>query len=240
MKLLAIDTATSVCAAALWCNDRVVAWESAVMTRGQSEELMPMISRLSQSAEMPLAKLDRIVVTRGPGAFTGLRIGLSAGRAMALAAGCPCLGISTLEALAADSQVNAAISSGDLVLSVLDSKRNDLYVQVFQPSQEGVPKPLADAIACPPDALSGWLKDHVPSSTGRIHIAGDRADQAADLLTLRSWKVGDIYAVPAADIRTIAVLGAAAHEGANDRSATPVYLRPPDAAVPKNGGKIRP
>ncbi len=100
MRILALDTATSACSAALWHDGRVCARRLVRMERGQSEALMPMVLDVLAEAGCGFSQLDLLAVTVGPGAFTGLRIGLAAARGMALASGIPCLGVTTLEAVA--------------------------------------------------------------------------------------------------------------------------------------------
>ena len=92
MRILAFDTATSACSAALWEDGRVGARRFETMTRGHAEALVPMIADVMDEAGTNFPRLDLIAVTVGPGAFTGLRIGLAAARGMALAAAVPCLG----------------------------------------------------------------------------------------------------------------------------------------------------
>src|SRR5229473_1599499 len=88
MLILAIDTALDACAAAVLDIDagRLIAQESQAMKRGHAEALMPLIARVIKAAGIAFAALDRIAVTTGPGSFTGLRVGLSAARGIALAA----------------------------------------------------------------------------------------------------------------------------------------------------------
>ena len=74
---------------------------SVPMMRGHAEALMPMIAAVMSAAGMEFAALDRIAVTVGPGSFTGLRVGVAAARGIALAAGKPAVGLTTLAALAA-------------------------------------------------------------------------------------------------------------------------------------------
>src|SRR6201998_4443921 len=88
MLILAIDTALDACAAAVLDTDsgRLIAQASQAMKRGHAEALMPLIADVMKEAGVPFATLDRIAVTTGPGSFTGLRVGLSAARGIALAA----------------------------------------------------------------------------------------------------------------------------------------------------------
>src|SRR6266404_8592747 len=103
MLILAIDTALDACAAAVLDTEsgRLIAQESESMKRGHAEALMPMIARVIKASGIGFSGLDRIAVTTGPGSFTGLRVGLSAARGIALAASKPVVGLTTLSAYAA-------------------------------------------------------------------------------------------------------------------------------------------
>ena len=133
MKLLAIDTATTACSAALFAGGRIVAERDAAMDRGHAEALMPMVAEVLAASlsvcPRGVADLDLIAVTIGPGAFTGVRIGLAAAGAMAAAAGIPAVGLTTLEVVAA-----AQPPMGRPLLVALDAKRADVYCQLFDPA----------------------------------------------------------------------------------------------------------
>ena len=103
MRVLAIDTALAACSAAVLDTavGGIVASESLPMLRGHAEALMPLIARVMDQAGMAFADLDRVVVTTGPGSFTGLRVGIAAARGIALAIDKPAVGVSTLSAYAA-------------------------------------------------------------------------------------------------------------------------------------------
>ena len=87
MRVLAIDTALDACAAAVLDTGRggIIAHETLALTRGHAEALMPLVARVMDAASIAFAGLDRLAVTTGPGSFTGLRVGISACRAIALA-----------------------------------------------------------------------------------------------------------------------------------------------------------
>ncbi|WP_433960409.1 tRNA (adenosine(37)-N6)-threonylcarbamoyltransferase complex dimerization subunit type 1 TsaB, partial [Bradyrhizobium guangdongense] len=129
MLILAIDTALDACAAAVLDTEtaELRAQESLPMKRGHAEALMPLIARVMQSADLGFTALDRIAVTVGPGSFTGLRVGISAARGLALAAARPAVGLTTLSAYAA-AVVGQSRSAP--VLSAIDARHDHVYFQI--------------------------------------------------------------------------------------------------------------
>src|SRR3954469_5612836 len=100
MNILALDTAGAACSVAVLRGVVVAASRSEPMARGHSEALMPMIRAAMRDAALEFDALDLIAATVGPGAFTGIRIGLAAARGLALAAGKPAVGVTSFEAVA--------------------------------------------------------------------------------------------------------------------------------------------
>src|SRR6185503_14181181 len=128
MLILAIDTALDACAAAVLDTSAggLIARESQVMKRGHAEALMPLIARVMKASGVAFTALDRIAVTTGPGSFTGLRVGISAARGIALAAGKPVVGVTTLAAYAAP-----VVNRGEEhpVISAIDARHDHVYLQ---------------------------------------------------------------------------------------------------------------
>src|ERR1041385_7576177 len=132
MRVLAIDTALGACAAAVLDSaaGAIIASESLGMQRGHAEAIMPLIARVMDAARCEFTELDRIAVTVGPGSFTGLRVGISAARGIALAAGKPAIGLSTLSAFAAP---HVAADDTLPVVVAIDARHDHVYLQVFGP-----------------------------------------------------------------------------------------------------------
>lgn len=217
MRVLGLDTATAGCSAALWDGDRVVARRAEPMARGQAEWLVPMAQAVLAEAGIGFDRLDRIAVTVGPGAFTGLRIALAAARGFAVAAGLPVVGITTFDAVA--HGLDPAERAGRALLVAVDSRRAEPYLQMFGPDLA----PLGEPAMLEPAAVPGWL------SPGPLLVAGDGAAALRPLLEGRpdtAFATGP--GLP--DAAVVAALGAARAAGL---PAQPFYLRPPDVSLPK-------
>jgi tRNA threonylcarbamoyladenosine biosynthesis protein TsaB len=224
--LLAFDTACDACSVAVWGDGALLAREFLPMARGQSEALLPMIERVMAAARLDFAQLAGIGVTVGPGAFTGLRIGLAAARAIALASGKPAVGVTTLETIAA-----AASRAGELVVAI-DAKRDDLYVQRFLDG-----RPTAPPAAALPSAA--------PLPESAFAIAGDGAARLyaalPDAARARATLLADIALPDAAVVARLASarLAAVLREGGALPPPRPLYLRAPDAKLPTDGGRVK-
>jgi tRNA threonylcarbamoyladenosine biosynthesis protein TsaB len=216
MRVLAIDTALAACSAAVLDSGRggIVASETVTMARGHAEAIMPLIARVMDLADIEFAALDRVAVTTGPGSFTGLRVGISATRGIALAAGKPAIGLSTLAGFAAPL---IAVDDSTHVVAAIDARHDHVYLQVFGTGGRTL---VAPRIATLRDALRAAL-------TGPARVVGS----AADLLAAAWPKAADqpllVEQRVAPDIGWIARLGAAAADGYGP--PRPLYLRAPDA-----------
>lgn len=221
--ILAIDSAASSCSAAVWADGAVRAHAFAAMAHGHAEALVPMVQRVMAEAGIAFAALDVIAVTRGPGSFTGLRVGLATARGLALAAGVPCLGLTTTEVLAEGAR---AAGAEGRILAVLDTRRADVYAQAFDGET-----PLSDAQAVEYSALAALAGD------GPLCVVGDVAERAAEPLAHATALAG----VSEPDARHVAALAARRFtSGMTVDLPQPLYLKPPQVTMPKDGGRLRP
>ncbi len=143
--ILALDSAMNGCGVGVYqkhANKSLTLCET--MMRGQAEALIPMVQEALEKAELGYEQLNAIVTTIGPGAFTGLRIGISAAKALALALEIPVFGVTTLQALALAYVEKEAPTQPFGIL--IETKRADFYVQHFDDS--GAPVSESAALSC--------------------------------------------------------------------------------------------
>ena len=216
MLILAIDTALDACAAGVLDSDsgKLLAQESQAMKRGHAEALMPLIARVMKASGIAFASLDRIAVTTGPGSFTGLRVGLSAARGIALAADKPVVGVTTLTAYAAP----VVSENGEPpVISAIDARHDHVYFQVVSGNGGSLIRPQV----APIEEVLG------ASRFGAPYLVGNAARILAERWPAQAPPPFKVDAQPAPDIAWVGWLGAAVSP--DTAPARPFYLRAPDA-----------
>jgi tRNA threonylcarbamoyladenosine biosynthesis protein TsaB len=220
-RVLAIDTALGACAVAVIEDGRTlpIAFDSEAMTTGHAEALMPMIERVMEQVDGGFASLERVAVSVGPGSFTGLRIGISAARAIGLAAGIPVVGVTTLAAYAApliDATHPGVIAVG------IDARHGAVFFQAFTATGRTIVLPRVIAVKEAGRAIG----------SGPVRLAGSGSTAlAVEAMSLGlKASIADLRAAP--DIVWIGRLGLATDPA--NAVARPLYLRPPTATPQEN------
>ncbi|MGA2125389.1 MAG: tRNA (adenosine(37)-N6)-threonylcarbamoyltransferase complex dimerization subunit type 1 TsaB [Xanthobacteraceae bacterium] len=215
MRVLAIDTALTGCAAAVLDTDSraIIASETLTMQRGHAEALVPLLARVIEHAGIEFADLGRIAVTVGPGSYTGLRVGIAAARGIALVTGSPAVGLSTLAALAAP---HLAAGESRSLVAAIDARHGQVYFQIT--GRDGRPL-VTPRLATIEDAMRAIR-------ARPCLIVGPGAE-----LLAAAWRLGaerpGVDPRPYPDIDWVARLGALAEAGS--APPKPLYLRRPDA-----------
>jgi tRNA threonylcarbamoyl adenosine modification protein YeaZ len=223
--ILAFDTAGAALSIAICQGHRALAAMHLPMQRGHVELLLPSVQQVLAAARMRLRDLDALATTVGPGSFTGLRTGLSAAQGLAYGGGLPLVGIDRFTALAASLRNR----EGRPIAVAFDSKARSLYVQAF------------DTALVP---LSGWAAEG-------CNLTAEEAVQA--LTGIDALLAGDgVPALLAAGLPgrdtgaravTAPMVAAAAmrelSHGNTGWPPYPLYLAPPRAKLPKDGGRLR-
>jgi tRNA threonylcarbamoyladenosine biosynthesis protein TsaB len=226
--ILGLDAAGLSISVAVALGETVRATQCHALPHGQAEALLPMVDAVMRAAGLSPESIEIIALTVGPGSFTGIRAGLAAARGIALATGAALIGVTGFEAVAA---LPAPRGDPDFLLIALESRREDLYLQLFDQDQ----RPLADPSAVMPADLERWVEMAI--GTAGLTIAGDAAGRAAAALAHRASTSVSEPSGPDA----VAAIRAASRRrrlGVPDCPARPFYLRPPDVTVagpPRSG-----
>ena len=189
------------------------------MERGHAEALMPMIVATLADAAESLRSLDAVAVTVGPGAFTGIRIGLATARGIGLAAGIPVVGITTFAAVAA---ALAPVPPDSAVIVLIDSKRGDVFAQRFS----GALEPIGQPTLLAPVAAAEFL----PAAP--VLLAGDGVALVRPYLALARPDAAYALDGQGPDAVHVAPLAARLIATGGGLPPVPLYLRLPDVRMP--------
>ena len=177
MKILVCDTSNSTCCAGVYEDGREVAYKLSLEKKTHSETFMPLVHEVMEQAGITHAELDAYAVTVGPGSFTGVRIGLAAVKAMALAAGKGCIPVSSTEALARSvDNVTAARKEDTLIVPAFDARNNRVFAQAME---DDTAKTLVAENAYDADDLVKkilQIPEIIYGARSQILVVGDGAD----------------------------------------------------------------
>ncbi|MGU5682767.1 tRNA (adenosine(37)-N6)-threonylcarbamoyltransferase complex dimerization subunit type 1 TsaB [Aeromonas allosaccharophila] len=218
LKILAVDTATEACSAALLVGDKLFSrWEEA--PRDHTRKILPMVQAVLDDAGISLSDLDAIAFGRGPGSFTGVRIGIGVAQGLAFGAGVPLIGISTLAAMA---QGAYRLDGAEQVLTAIDARMNEVYFGRYE-LIDGRMQLVGDEVVSDPSALvdvRGKLAGRVTCVGTGFETYGETLSGLADELA-----VSQVRFPAAADMLPLARAAWLAGEAVPVEQATPVYLR---------------
>lgn len=229
--LLGLDTATATCSVALAEDRRVLAEASVHRPRAHAETLVTLIRDVLRAGGASRSDLDAVAVSAGPGSYTGLRIGVSTAKGLAMAVGAALVAVPSLEAMAWAAQ--PAMRSGDAVCALFPSRRAEVYAAVYRRTDAGLDA-LAPAAALPAAALAERL---LTLDADTLWLAGPGLDRLRPLLTDLPYLVRALPAdlVPPSAAR-VARLGTRRLEaGATEDLAAfePQYLKAAQATRPQ-------
>lgn len=223
-KILALDTSTENCSVALMIDDRIIA-RSEVAPRDHTKKILPMVDEVLKEAGITLQDLDALAYGRGPGSFTGVRIGIGIAQGLAFGAELPMIGISTLAAMA---QACHRIHQSEQVVAAIDARMGEVYWGQYQRQTNGDWQPVVIAdgqpeCVIPPQELAANLV----AQNGTWTQAGTGWDAYAenlDNLPLNMEK-GQVLYPEAQDIVVLAQHQWLQGNTVEAEQASPTYLR---------------
>lgn len=217
MILLALDTSTEFCSAAL-LRGEVLSARGEAIGRGHAERILPMVDELLAEALITPAELQGVAFGRGPGAFTGLRIAAGVAQGLAYAAGCRVAAVSSLAAVA--WQVRAR--PGERVLACNDARMGEVYWAVFEVDAHGSLVPCGAERVTPPGDVAAGLRDAPRHAAGNALGAVPGLRDRLESLGLR---IHDGLLPTAEAVARLGQLEFAAGRSLAPAEAQPVYVR---------------
>lgn len=216
MKLLALDTSTEACSVALCYNGSVLTLDE-VCPQQHSKRVLPMVQQLLAQAGLSLTQLDGMVFGRGPGSFTGVRIGVGVTQGLAFGADVPVYGVSTLAAMA---QAAARRCQATRVVAAIDARMAEVYIGSFT-LQQGLMQAASDEVAIKPQHLNAF------NLSGAVHGVGTgwQTYPQALLQIQPADIVSDILYPSAQDMLTLAQPAYNRGQFIAAELAEPVYVR---------------
>ncbi len=225
MNLLAFDTSVGVCSVAIRKDEHVVARRHETLSKGHAERIVPMIQSVLTEADVRYGEIDFIAVTVGPGTFTGIRIGLSAARGIALTTGVPVIGVPTLDVIAEGARALGSLDKQSAITVFHDARRDELFCQVFPRVTDD--SPSSPSLITLVDALS-----IIPS--GGATVVGSGVSRLKDRIVSERPDVTISDAPNSPDAVHLSSIGTAlARRGLTEKwPPEPLYIRAPDARLP--------
>jgi len=147
MRILALDTATRSCSVAILNDQSILAEETSASTQTHAIHLIEMVQKVIGMSGLMLSEIDGFAVGRGPGSFTGLRIGISTTKALSIATGKPVVGVSNLDALAMQ-----AATSPNMICPLMDARKGEVYYSLYRYENRNLQK-LVPARVSPLDEV---------------------------------------------------------------------------------------
>ncbi len=184
--ILNLETATTNCSVSISKGNEVISLkENNAMNYSHSEQLHVFIKEALQEASLSFSDLDAIAISKGPGSYTGLRIGVSAAKGLCFSLDLPLISVPTLLSMAHQ----APLAEGELIISVLDARRMEVYSAVFNHLFEEIRETRAEII----DENS--FADYV--SEQKVHVVGSGAEKCQEILKYSNFQF-DASIVPSA------------------------------------------
>jgi len=223
MKILALDTATRRCSAAIVDNGLVSAELTTVNNQTHSKHLMNMIDTVCEMSGRKIADVDGFAVTRGPGSFTGLRIGISTVKGLAWSLNKPVVGISSLDALAWQCAPGAY-----LVCTLLDARKHEVYYCRYHFQDGELKKEGTEQVIVPTEAINDIREPCLFVGNGATLYKEEILEKLGELALFAGWNRNSIQASSVAGLSLKRFIH---HQTDDVALLVPHYIRKSDAEL---------
>ena len=221
MIVLALESSAVVASVALMRDSSLLAVYTVNIGHTHSETLLPMVEALLRRAGMTVRDVDVFAVATGPGSFTGVRIGTATVKGLAFGSGKPCVGVSSLEALAE----NLSVVRGAVICPVMNARRGQVYTALFRCEDGGMTRLLPDSAMSVEE-----LKTVLAAYRDPVCFTGDGYDLVTEQIGRAFLPVPERLRLQSgASVAAVARRKYLAGDFTTDAALAPVYLRPSQA-----------
>lgn len=218
-KILAIDTSTEMCSVALMMGNTVYT-RDAIAPRDHTKKILPMVDEVLKEAGVTLQELDALAYGRGPGSFTGVRIGIGIAQGLALGAELPMIGISTLAAMAQQAYRQTGASQ---VAAAIDARMSEVYWAQYQRQSNGDWQVVGEECVVAPNDLNSRVSGDALSWT-QVGTGWDAYRDELSTLNL-TCEPSEILYPKAQDMVFLAKFALEQGQTVAVEDSSPVYLR---------------
>jgi len=185
--VLAIETSEQICSVALFQSSELLSFKEKNHANVHSQFLFTLIHELFAENELSIQNIDAVAVNLGPGSYTGLRIGCTAAKSIAYSIGCPVIGVEGLELMASaylnELSDKEALNDGDMICSMIDARRMEVFWQFFNSGGERLSEPEP--------ALLEEVENPYKNLNGQLHVIGSGASKCAKLESFEGAIIDD-------------------------------------------------
>ncbi|PCJ01549.1 MAG: tRNA (adenosine(37)-N6)-threonylcarbamoyltransferase complex dimerization subunit type 1 TsaB [Flavobacteriales bacterium] len=219
--ILGIETSTKICSVAISNGDKLLALEEEGGEYSHSEKLTTFIQKVLDKSNLELAAIDAVAVSKGPGSYTGLRIGVSVAKGLCYALDKPLIAVDTLQAMAKNPSLQST-----LYCPMIDARRMEVYTALYD-SSNNIVKPISAKII-DENSFSEYLNEH------QIVFFGDGSDKCKDVLEANPNAIFSDKGLPSAQfVNQLALNKFNQQEFENVAYFEPYYLKDFIATTPK-------
>ncbi len=224
MNYLAIDASTEACSVALQVNGKIYSRYD-LCPQSHSLQLLPMVDELLAEAGIKISQCDGLIFGRGPGSFTGVRIGVGVAQGLAFAADLPVFGVSSLQAMAQLAFIEGKVSDKSSgVIAAIDARMGEIYNCYFMLDENNIMQPQCAETVIAPEQLAQNLSEVVHKAEYGVGTAWDAYEK--QLTPLKSNLGTPEILFPSAEaMLTIGIASLQQGKGVAAEEAQPVYVR---------------
>ncbi len=222
--ILAIDNSTMYGNVALTSPEGLLAERTLLSRLTHSKRLLGSLDDILKESDLEWHQLDAIAVCLGPGSFTGLRIGLSTVKGIAMATDLPLIGISSLDGLA-----NQLPFAKQQICTILDARKHEVYAAFYKSNESGEVERTSDYLALPPEELLGQIDQPTIFVGDGVNVYGDLLRESLGDKAL--FAPEHIIFPRAASIGKLALRSFHEKQFLDPASAVPLYIRASDAEI---------